>query len=282
MSAYESDFPQSANPRASFRLQVHRARRRANRFPRRTASACAPVRHGCIHAGIDSQVPGLLANGPDVGIFLPRPALASPRQVCGASGYRWFRTGRFQLARKIQSEIDDLKRDREHRTTRTDRPRQLRQRDRNLMRMSAERLSCRPDSVANARWNARKNFQTICRTNYRTDCRTNFPTIVQTTGWIERSTTRKATTKRVTTIRTNRRHRHAGRPRCVQRWQHWIAAGPCVSRAGYSSSSATSAPAPAVTASAMAFTPSDSRIRFSISRAMSGFSRRNSRALSLP
>ena len=48
----------------------------------------------------------------------------------------------------------------------------------------------------------------------------------------------------------------------------------------YSSSPATATPG--TTASAIALTPSDSRILFSISRAMSGFSRRNSRALSLP
>ena len=76
----------------------------------------------------------------------------------------------------------------------------------------------------------------------------------------------------------SRSQHYAGLPRGVL---HRTTTGPCVSRDGYSSSPATSAPSPA-TASAMAFTPSDSRIRFSISRAMSGFSRRNSRALSLP
>ena len=71
---------------------------------------------------------------------------------------------------------------------------------------------------------------------------------------------------------------HAGRRRALYR----TPAGPCVSRDDYSSSSATSAAAPTGAAAAIAFTPSDSRIRFSISRAISGFSRRNSRALSLP
>ncbi len=48
----------------------------------------------------------------------------------------------------------------------------------------------------------------------------------------------------------------------------------------HSSSSTASASLPAP--SGIATTPSDSRMRFSISRAISGFSRRNSRALSLP
>ncbi|KGX53570.1 hypothetical protein Y025_4630 [Burkholderia pseudomallei TSV32] len=50
--------------------------------------------------------------------------------------------------------------------------------------------------------------------------------------------------------------------------------------AHYSSSSMISASEPAPCG--IAATPSDSRMRFSISRAISGFSRRNSRALSLP
>ena len=184
-----------------FGFAAHRARCRASRFPRRTASACAPVRCGCIHGGTDSRARGLSATVPDVGIFWLRLARVSLRRGRDATGCRWFRRDPSLRAVRIQT---------------------------------ARAADCGPQ-----RDHGRRTI--------RTD-------------------------------RTTRRLHHAGRPRGVR---HRTTAGPCVSRDGYSSSSATSAPAP-VTASAMAFTPSDSRIRFSISRAISGFSRRNSRALSLP
>lgn len=166
-SADGSGFRQTASRTASFRLPAHRARYRANRFPRRTASACVPVRSGCIRAGINNRAHALLANEPGVGIFLPRPVPASPRQACGASGCRWFRTGPLQTAQRDQTAAGDLRHDRARRTIRRDRPRRLRQRDRDLMCMSVWGQRCRQDRAANVKWNARKSFRKICRTMNR-------------------------------------------------------------------------------------------------------------------